>query len=69
MAMLMQVILIENDDACRFKKISKVLGDDEKAVSFTLGLSLAVLGIHKPDVSQFLEPQNRNQRREPFSRG
>ena len=63
----MRQITLEAEDARRFQKLSKVLGGNDKAISFSLGLSLAVLGIHKLGVSQSSKPQNRNQPREPFS--
>jgi len=61
-------IELSKEDAKRFQRLSEILGDNERALSFSLGLSLAVLGIRKPDVSPLLEPRNRNQRREPSLR-
>ena len=62
-------ITLEGEDARRFQKLSRVLGGNSKAVSFSLGLSLAVLGIRKLGVSQFSKPQNQNRPREPFLEG
>ena len=60
-------IEIDGEDAEKLRKIGKVLGGEEKAVSFSLGLCHVALGIDKLDVLLFLRPRPPNQPREPPS--
>ena len=52
--------IIDGEDAKKLMAIAKVMGGVDKAISFSLGLCLSVLGIGKRALLQPLKPQNRD---------
>jgi len=53
-------LVIDGEDAKKLMAIAKVMGGVDKAISFSLGLCLSVLGIGKRALLQPLKPQPQN---------
>ena len=62
-------ITLEGEDASRLIRLSNFLGGYDKAVSFSLGLCLVALGIHRLNVSQPSKPLSQTRLREPSLKG